>query len=300
MFRSKVFRDRAVARQSRPEPLDARLQVTAPHEWVALAALGVALLVLLLWAVLGTVQRSVAVAAVLVQPGERAAVAAPVSGVVVELLAEVGDAVGAGDPIARVRLPEVERQARITQRLVSVVEDGGPAGGDVGDARLRRQLLGAARRELREVELATAEFIVAPRAGWLAASRLTPSEAVRAGETIAHVRADASGAWQAFAFVSPADTGQIEAGMAAEVLATLPGDPSPRALAAQVLEVSPRPVAAPPWLEDFGLAANAPAHLLRLALSEAAPASLVDGAGGRVRVALAEQSLASLLLAGDA
>ena len=300
MFRSKVFRDRAVARQSRPEPLDARLQVTAPHEWVALAALGVALLVLLLWGFLGTVQRSVAVAAVIVQPGERAAVASPVSGVVVELLAEVGDAVAAGQPIVRVRLPEAERQARITQRLMNAVEGGRVTSRPVSDAQLRRQLLAAARLELREVELGTAELIVAPSAGWLAASRVMPSQVVGAGETIAHVRADADGAWQAFAFVSPADTGQIEAGMAAQVLATLPGEPTPRTFDAQVLEVSPRPVSAPSWLEDLGLAAAAPAHLLRLALSEPAPAALVDGAGGRARVALTEQSLASLLLGGGA
>ena len=296
MFRSKVFRDKAVARRSRPEPLDARLQVTAPHEWVALAGLGVAFLALVLWGVFGTVQRSVAVAAVLLQPGERVAVASPVSGVVVELLADVGDAVQAGQAIARVRLPEAERQARIARRLVAVVEDGMSVA--AGDAGLRQQLLAAARGELREAELATAELIVAPRAGVLATRRLTAGQAVHAGETVAQVRAAAAGGWQAFAFVSPADEGQVESGMAAQVLAMLPGESVPRVLAAEVLEVSPQPVAAPAWLEDFGLAAGAPSHLLRLALSEPPPAGLVDGAGGRARVALAEQSLASLLLSG--
>ena len=297
MFRHKVFRDRAVARRSRPEPLDARLQVTAPHEWFALAGLSVAVSVLVLWGAFGTVQRTVQAPAVLIAPGERFVVAAPVSGVVIELLAEVGDAVAAGQPIARVRRPDAERQAHITRRLIRAVAEA-PAAADGLAAGVRRQVLDAASRELREVELTAAEVIVAPRAGELAVRLLALSQAVEAGETVAQIRAAGSGAWQAFALVSPADAGHIEAGMAAEVHTAPAGAAAPGGLAAQVADVSPKPVAPPAWLEDLGLAAAAPAHLLRLDLSEPPPGPAADGTSGRAQVALAEQSLASLLLAG--
>ena len=92
LFYHKVFREEAVARRARPEPLDARLQVTAPHEWMVLAGIGLSLLLFLVWAAFGSVERRLSVEAVLVRPGERHAVTSPVSGTVVETAAAVGDA----------------------------------------------------------------------------------------------------------------------------------------------------------------------------------------------------------------
>ena len=42
MFINRLFREQALARRQRQEPLDDRLQVTAPHEWLLVAGLGVA------------------------------------------------------------------------------------------------------------------------------------------------------------------------------------------------------------------------------------------------------------------
>ena len=52
-FQSKVFREESVARRARPDPLDERLQVMAPHEWMALAGLGLSLLAFLAWGAFG-------------------------------------------------------------------------------------------------------------------------------------------------------------------------------------------------------------------------------------------------------
>ena len=46
MFYGEAFREEAVARLSRPEPLDHRLQVTAPREWMVLAGVGLSLFAL--------------------------------------------------------------------------------------------------------------------------------------------------------------------------------------------------------------------------------------------------------------
>lgn len=299
MFYSKTFREEAVARRSRPEPLDGRLQVTAPHEWMVLAGLGLSLLAFILWGVFGSVDLSLTAKAVLVQPGERHAVVSPVSGNVVEVLAESGDVLEAGQPIARVRLPEAERQARITRRLVSAVEEGmRRAGGSAAAPALREALLAAARNELGEIERVAGETIVAPYGGELVAHRLVPSQPVHAGETVAQVRGKTEGAWQALAFVSPQDTGKLTPGMDAEVLVALPGQPASSPLKARVLAVSPRLVAPPEWLVDLGLSATAPSHLLRLALNDPARLPIADGVGGTVRVVLGEQSPVTLLLAG--
>ena len=163
---------------------------------------------------------------------------------------------------------------------------------------LQEALLAAARNALAEVEILAGESIVAPHGGKLVAHRLVPGQPVRAGETVAQVRGRSEGAWQALAFVSSDDTGKLTAGMAAEVLVALPGQPASSTLDARVLEVSPRPAAAPEWLADFGLSTPAPSHLLRLALDDPSHLPLADGAGGLVRVVLGKQSPAALLLAG--
>ena len=295
-FYNKVFREEAVARRSRPEPLDDRLQVTAPHEWMVLAGLALSLLAFLAWGVFGSVDRRLSARAVLVQPGERHAVVSPVSGNVIEVLADVGDPLEAGQAIARVRLPEAERQARITRRIADAVEDR--VWRVEGAAPLQEALLAAARNALGEVEILAGETIAAPHGGELVAHRLVPGQPVRAGETIAQLRGGAEGAWQALAFVSSQDAGKLAAGMAAEVQVALPGQPDSSTLDARVLEVSPRPAAAPEWLADLGLSTPAPSHLLRLALDDPSRLPLADGAGGVVRIVLGRQSPAALLLAG--
>ena len=185
MFRSKVFSERALTLRARPEPLDARLQVTAPHEWVALAALGLALLALFLWGVFGAVERSVTVSALLVQSGERHLVTSPVTGHVVEVLAGVGDAIADGQAIARVRLPEAQRQARITRKLLAAVEESA----ELNANGFQPALLSAVGDELRRIEISAAESIFASHAGTLVSHELAPGKQVRVGETVARLRA---------------------------------------------------------------------------------------------------------------
>ncbi|MGI9311689.1 MAG: hypothetical protein ACR2P7_09220, partial [bacterium] len=92
-----------MAWHGRQEPLDARLQVTAPHEWMLLAGLGVVTLALLGWGFLGQVDVRLSADAVLVQPGQRHAVVARVAGNIAETLADAGDSVERGQRLARVQ-----------------------------------------------------------------------------------------------------------------------------------------------------------------------------------------------------
>ena len=58
MFFQTMFREKALAQRARRETVDARLQVTAPHEWLLVSGLGVALVVLLAYGLLGRAERS--------------------------------------------------------------------------------------------------------------------------------------------------------------------------------------------------------------------------------------------------
>ena len=117
MFINRLFREQALARRRRQEPLDDRLQVTAPHEWLLVVGLGVMFLALLVYGAVGSVERSLSYDAVVLLPGERYPVSAPASGAVVEVLAEVGDTVEPGQVIARVRPPAEQQPDSDVRRL---------------------------------------------------------------------------------------------------------------------------------------------------------------------------------------
>ena len=68
-LRAGQFRERAIIRNAEPEPLDDRADVTAPREWVVLAGLGLALAVLVVWGVFGSVERTLRSDGVLVRSG---------------------------------------------------------------------------------------------------------------------------------------------------------------------------------------------------------------------------------------
>lgn len=301
MFYSKVFREEAVARRSRPEPLDGRLQVTAPHEWIVLAGLFMSVLLFLAWGVFGRVERTLSATAVIVQPGQRYPVVSGVSGNIIDVLVNVGEPVETGQEIARVELPEAERQARITRTIVDEVEDRMRDADTATAAAVWEALLEAAR-DVEEVERDASQEIAVPRdvRGTLVGHRLVAGQPVRAGQTVAQVLGRSADAddWQAYAFVTAQDVERLEAGMAAEVLLALPEQPGESRLKARVLEVSSRPVVAPAWLADLGLANPVPAHLLQLVLDDP-PESLADGADGRVRIVLGQQSPVTLLVGGS-
>lgn len=82
MFANRVFRQRALQRRARQEPLDDRLQIAAPHEWLIVAGLCAMVLVLTAFSVFGQVERTLSLEAALVFPGELRHLVTPASGVV--------------------------------------------------------------------------------------------------------------------------------------------------------------------------------------------------------------------------
>ena len=67
-----MFRERALERRARQEPLDDRLQITAPHEWLMVGGLVLVLVALAVYGVAARVDRSVSYDAALVLPAATA------------------------------------------------------------------------------------------------------------------------------------------------------------------------------------------------------------------------------------
>ena len=273
-----MFREKALARRAEREAIDARLQVTAPHEWLLVSGLGAVLVVLLAYGLLGRAERSLSVETVLVQPGARVDVVSGVSGVVVDVLPEVGDTVARGQSIARVRTPEAERWNAILhgprEALESTDTPPGPGPG---------------------ADNFTTRDVVAPHDGELVTLTLAAGRRVAAGELAARIRTASAGPVEAIGFVTREQAMQLAPGMQAQVRLAVPGAGAPRILPARVERVSPRVVPPAPWLTELGLEPPARAHLLRATVTDPEPPPVIDGAAGTLRIVLGHRSLASLL-----
>ena len=293
MFVNRLYREEAAAHRWRGEKLDGLLRVTAPHEWAILATLAAVLLGVAAWGLLGSVERTFSADCVLARPGERRAVIADVSGAVVEVLAHTGDTVERGQAVARVRLPEVDRQARIAgARLAALEELLANASGQ--DARLL-----AARADVRELD-AIAEaggIIVSHHTGEVMAIDLVPGQAVAAGTQVAEIRMGGDHRLQAVALADPASAGDLETAMGARVLIpAADGRGGTRITDAAVGAVSSRPAAATGWLARLGYPPLARGHLIRLDIEPPPAPETKEGQPCRFQIVLQRQPPVSLLL----
>jgi HlyD family secretion protein len=112
-----TFRPSALAKIRSPEQLDALLPITAPIGWIALSALGLALAAALFWGFTGTILRTTAGQGLIVRDSETGIMEVPAqaSGVVAEVLVQVGDTVRAGQTIARFDLAQQKEQLESTR-----------------------------------------------------------------------------------------------------------------------------------------------------------------------------------------
>ena len=296
MFINRLFRERALARRRRQEPLDDRLQVTAPHEWLLVAGLGVMFLALLVYGAVGSVERSLSFDAVVVLPGERYPVSAPVSGTVVEVLAELGDTVEPGQVVARLRPPVAQQRDSEARRLLgSLVEESHRNDEAAADLLL---LLLALASDGDVGGSGAGVDVVSVTGGEIMTLDLAPGMSVRAGERVALVRDASSGPPEALALVPSDDAGRLEAGMPARV-SVARVDREAGIFPAEVAAVSARAVAPPEWLAGLGMSAPAGSHLVRVRLEDAGMGDAVaDGSMGSLRVVLGRSSFLSLVAPG--
>lgn len=294
LFRSKVFRDDAVARRGRQEPLDRRLEVTAPHEWIILVGFAVAVAVLALWCVFGQVERSVTVQSVLVLAGERHAVVSPVAGIVVDSPVRAGIQLEIGQQIARMRPLGGGHLAERAIALAEFVErgSGGPAE--------QESLISALRAELSGIEGTerTAYSLVSPYEGTVTSHSLTLGQPLAVGDVVAQIRGPSEGTAEALAFITPDLATVVSPGMVGQLRVEGSAGGTRPPYAAEVLSVSDRPVSPPPWVEDFGFPLERNLHLVRASV-EADPAAVIaDGAHASFRIVLGRNPPIALLAGG--
>lgn len=140
------FRPSALQRLSSPEQLDQLFTYADPRGWLALGALAGLLLLALLWGVFGSVSTRVVGQGILLKKGGVFDVAAPGSGMLVELAAlRSGDEVHKGQVVGHIAQPLLEQEIRLAEgRLEAARRESAPGReGRIGELEDRLELLRA-------------------------------------------------------------------------------------------------------------------------------------------------------------
>lgn len=291
MFGNPFLQEAAKSRNKRQQ-LDHLLRITAPHERMILAGIGLVILALVAWVLFGSIVRSVTIDGIVIEPGPRHEIVSTEPGYLVEFLVVSGDRVEIGDPIARQSLPELDSEtAALRNRVEMLKTEFRQVGGEDGNL---RSLLTAAQVALVQIEAqrSARELIVSPVAGEVTALRSAPGEYLPAGGAVAQLRGAEDQPLQAVLRVAPRMAQRIRPGMRASVEIMML-DGMKRRLDAEVTSVTPGPL--PNWLASLHPPVLNSAHRVDVVLRQALDLSLPDITPCRVRVILGRQPLTLLL-----
>jgi HlyD family secretion protein len=149
---NRVFRKISLDRLSSPEQLDQVMQVTTPRGWVALAAIGLLLLVGVGWAFEGSLSTKVFGRGILLRSGGVLEVVAPATGRISDVAVAVGDSVTEGQVVAWVAQPELQDQVQQAKaRLAALRQSHAQAARFAAeDAVLQRRTLQKQRANLEQ------------------------------------------------------------------------------------------------------------------------------------------------------
>lgn len=281
------FRSEALEHMSQREPIDGLAKVTVPFDWLVLAVLAFLCGAIVLWSVLGSVERTLRADALVVMPDDRRAVVAPVGGRVRETMIDTGDHIDEGWPVARISVPDLaNRLVAARERERVILEELSQAAPEAG---LSQMLVGArAEAVALAAMIERVSVIASPVAGEVIEHRLAPGAVVAAGEEVARVRV---GPPAALIAVVPLPGGAADVQLGAAARLRCNGD-GREYLETRVAEVSSPSMAWSRRLSEAGLDPEAPQ--LRLTLPDGA--TVQEGDRCELRVVVDARAPLRLLL----
>ena len=285
------FLDQAANSRNKYQQLDHLLRVTAPHERMILAGIGLVMLALVAWALFGSIVRSVTIDGVLIEPGTRHELVSSEPGYLEVFLVAPGDHVEVGDPIARQSVPELDGETAALRDRVEMLKSELRQVGGKGSG--LPSLLAAAQVALLQMEArrSARELIVSPVAGTVTALRSDPGEYLPVGGAVAQLRETKDQPLQAVLQVAPRTAKRIQHGMRASVEVMMPDD-AQRWFDGEVSSVTPGPL--PNWLATRRPTVPDATHRVNVVLHHESDFSLPDVTPCRVRIVLGQQPLTAL------
>ncbi|MYA29404.1 MAG: HlyD family efflux transporter periplasmic adaptor subunit [Nitrospira sp. SB0666_bin_27] len=290
MFGNPFLQESAGSR-NKYQQLDHLLRVTAPHERMILAGIGLVMLALVAWMLFGSIVHSLTIDGVLFEPGVRHELVSSEPGYLEAFLVAPGDHVEVGDPIARQSVPDLDGETAAqrdrVEKLKSELQQVDGEGSGLPS------LLAAAQVALLKLEArrSARELIVSPVAGKVAALRSAPGEYLPAGGAVAQLRETKDQPLQVVLQVAPRTAKRIQHGMPASIEVVMP-DGATRRLDGEVASVTPGPL--PNWLATRRPAVPDATHRVNVVLHHESDFSLPDVTPCRVRIVLGQQPLTAL------
>lgn len=214
------YRQVALERLSSPEQLDQVLQVTHLRSWLALGAMGVLLIIAVVWSVVGTIPTKVVAQGMLITPGGLFELYAPGDGNIVDVLVKEGQTVEKGQPVARFDQSELERaiveqKSRLDMLRGHAARPNGERGMDLLDA---ERSLGILVQRLEQ-----SSTVRSPYPGRVLEIKMRPGDVVSRGAPLVSLQlaTETTTGLQAVVYV-PASRGKsITPGMAVQISPTI-------------------------------------------------------------------------------
>src|SRR5262249_9561748 len=125
---------------SSPEELDQLLNITTPKGWLALLAIGVLLVVALVWSFVGTIPTKVSGCGILILTEDLMDVVSDSSGRLVSVEVQVGQAVEAGQVVARIAQQDLIDKVRSAQDQLAELKEQDAAQTKLGQQALDGEL----------------------------------------------------------------------------------------------------------------------------------------------------------------
>ena len=130
----ELFRKKSLQRLSSPERLDHLLEVVDRKTWVPLVAVGVLVVAILLWAVLGTIPINVEGRGILIRPRQIVEFQSSGPGRVKRLEVGVGSTVRRGQLLASIERPDLEEKLRLHKIKAADLMAQSRVGGDATES----------------------------------------------------------------------------------------------------------------------------------------------------------------------
>ena len=172
MSSSQIFQQKALDKLKRPEKAGAVFSITSSTGWIALAAVGISLFSVLVWAFFGVMAEQVTGYGVITDDSGVINIAPISGGRILEMRSRVGDTVKKGDVVAVIEQTELEQQVYLNAEQAVTASS-------YEDMRSRTAQLASAKEELQHQGQ-----VISPYDGVITSQRMREGQIVQSGAAI--------------------------------------------------------------------------------------------------------------------
>lgn len=230
MSSNQIFQQKALDKLKRPEKAGAVFSITNSTGWIALAAVGIALFSVLVWAFFGVMAEQVTGYGLITDDTGVTNISSIGSGRILEMNCKTGDVVKKGDVVAVIEQTELEQQVYLNAEQAHTATS-------YDDMRARTAQLASSKEELQHQGQ-----VISPYDGVITSQRMREGQIIQAGSPLYDVDVWEAQDLTAVIFV-PALTGnKLKPGSMIQVSPGAIDSSLYGSLVGKVIELSPYPV----------------------------------------------------------